>query len=313
MKYALRNNERITAKPNLIAKCICCGEEVRPYCGKVITHHWKHIKADRCDSWQENETKWHREWKNKFEKKNQEVIRYNSENGEKHIADIHFHNINLTIEFQHSPIKIDEIKSRESFYKKLIWVIDLTPYKKNVSFNSNIYEAFRKFSNDLIDKEKQLHKKNEDKKSHLDLIKSEKQLFELLEYFALIKKKYFPAYFINNKKSSTARRLLKFIYKKKSENPNIEGQFYSDQKITKLKQDSKLDMTYNHLLMIWKNKHKRWFNAEKPMFFDIGDDYLYRSIENIQSSNGIIVKKYSKEIFINYYKGKDNFHHNETT
>ncbi|MCD8445638.1 hypothetical protein G1L01_11430 [Tenacibaculum finnmarkense] len=302
MKFAILNNKRIEAKPNLVAECICCGKKVRSYCGKIIIHHWKHIKLSECDKWHESETQWHREWKNKFKKENQEFIMFNSENGEKHIADIHLKNINLTIEFQHSPIEINEIKSRELFYEKLIWIIDLTHHEKNISFNSNIFKAFDKFTDKIISKDFQLHKKIEGKELQLEIIKSEKEFDKIHEYYSEIKNKYFPAYFKYNNKSSSAKIVLKDLIAEKNENPNIKGYSYSDENMTKLKEISELDKTDVHLLMIWKNKHKRWYEAEQPIFFDLGDDYLYRNIENIKSSNGIIVKKYSKEKFVRHYK-----------
>lgn len=302
MKFAFLNNERIEAKPNLIAECICCSKKVRSYCGEIIIHHWKHIQLSDCDNWHESETEWHREWKNNFKKRDQEVIMYNSVNGEKHIADIHLKKINLTIEFQHSPIEIDEIKSRELFYEKLIWIIDLTHINQNISFNSNITKAFGKFTDSIINKDYQQHKKINDEELQLAITKSEKEFDEILEYYSDIKNKYFPAYYEYNYKSEAAKRVLNTLFAEKNENPKIKGYTYSDENIINLKNISELDKTDIHLLMIWKNQHKRWYAAKQPIFFDLGDDYLYRNIENIKSSNGIIVKKYYKEKFVRYYK-----------
>ncbi|MCD8408600.1 hypothetical protein LNI96_11790 [Tenacibaculum dicentrarchi] len=293
MKFAILNNERIEAKPNLIAECICCGEKVRSYCGKIIIHHWKHINLSKCDNWHESETEWHREWKNKFKKENQEVIMYDSKNREKHIADIHLKNINVTIEFQHSPIEINEIKARESFYSKLIWIVDLIPYKESVDFDSDINKAFDKFINVFIDKNYQLHKKIEENK--LDLIKYEKEFDEILEYYYETKKKYFPYYIKHNSESSSAIRLLNRLSKEKIENPNVKGYSTSDENMNNLRRISQLYKKDIYLLMIWKNKHKRWYNSEQPIFFDLGDNSLYRCIVNIKSSNALIVKKYCKE------------------
>ena len=43
-------------------------------CGNVKIHHWAHKNKQHCDHWWENETKWHRDWKNNFPLEWQEVI-----------------------------------------------------------------------------------------------------------------------------------------------------------------------------------------------------------------------------------------------
>jgi hypothetical protein len=84
--------------------------------------HWSHYRKADCDHWWENETPWHRDWKNRFPVDWQEVIHY-ADNGEKHIADVKTPNGSI-LEFQHSRISPDERRSREAFYKNLIWVVD---------------------------------------------------------------------------------------------------------------------------------------------------------------------------------------------
>lgn len=135
MRYALLNNER--TEPTVsgqIAICPCCKKEVRAFCGKLTVWHWKHISLQDCDSWYEPETEWHRKWKNKFSVKNQEVVCFDV-TGEKHIADIKFDN-DVVIEFQNSPIKIEEIESRNKFYKKLIWILNGEKFKDNFRVDS---------------------------------------------------------------------------------------------------------------------------------------------------------------------------------
>lgn len=142
MKYALVNSQRKEAEPKEIGICICCGNNVRAYCGKLRVNHWKHLNLIECDDWYEGETVWHREWKNNFHISQQEYIKYDNITGEKHIADIYIESKDLVIEFQHSPINIDEILSRENFYKKMVWVIDLKKHLKNVVLFDNIAEEF---------------------------------------------------------------------------------------------------------------------------------------------------------------------------
>jgi competence protein CoiA len=135
LKYAICLNERIEPYPNARGNCICCGADMIAKCGNVKIHHWAHKNKQHCDHWWENETQWHRDWKNNFPLEWQEVINI-SENSEKHISDVKTP-AGLTIEFQHSAICEKEKNAREKFYKQLIWIINgrrlKTDYEK---FNS---------------------------------------------------------------------------------------------------------------------------------------------------------------------------------
>ena len=91
-------------------------------CGEIKVHHWAHKGSRDCDPWWENETEWHRNWKNEFPVEWQEVI-HRSKDGEKHIADVKTAN-EWVIEFQHSLIDPEERRARNNFYRKLVWVVD---------------------------------------------------------------------------------------------------------------------------------------------------------------------------------------------
>jgi hypothetical protein len=122
MKFALVDGARKEALPSLKGICPCCGSRMLARCGEVRVFHWAHKGRRNCDSWWENETEWHRSWKNQFPNDWQEIIHYSS-NGEKHISDIQTSS-GWVLEFQHSYLKPEERRSRENFYKQLIWVIN---------------------------------------------------------------------------------------------------------------------------------------------------------------------------------------------
>ena len=122
MKFALVDNQRQEAQPSLEGFCLGCGSPMVARCGGVRIKHWAHKGARRCDPWWENETEWHRNWKNQFQTDWQEIA-HRAENGEKHIADVKTPE-GWVIEFQHSSIKPEERQSREGFYQKLIWIVD---------------------------------------------------------------------------------------------------------------------------------------------------------------------------------------------
>lgn len=143
MKYALFNNQRIIPTKNVNeAICPICGEVVIPKCGKIKIHHWAHKTSQNCDPWWENETEWHRKWKEHFPEDFQEYLMIDSNTGEKHIADIRT-NKGFVIEFQHSSIKYEERQAREIFYKNMVWVVDAKKYydkfKQALSSNSLLH------------------------------------------------------------------------------------------------------------------------------------------------------------------------------
>ena len=132
MKFALVLKQRIEATPKAKGECPGCGDPVIAKCGKQKIWHWAHKGTRNCDPWWEPETEWHRAWKANFPDEQQEVRHQDAETGEWHIADIKVAS-GLVLEFQHSAISADEIQSRESFYKKMVWIVDATRLKKTVA------------------------------------------------------------------------------------------------------------------------------------------------------------------------------------
>lgn len=122
MKFALVDGQRQEALPNLSARCPWCERPMVPKCGQVRIWHWAHEGTLLCDPWWENETEWHRNWKGQFPVNWQEFV-CRAENGEKHVADVRT-DYGWVIEFQHSYIRPEERRSRDSFYPKLVWVVD---------------------------------------------------------------------------------------------------------------------------------------------------------------------------------------------
>lgn len=112
MKFALVHGQRQEAKKGLRGTCPGCGSPVIAKCGEIRAGHWAHERKSDCDPWWENEGEWHRAWKDRFPDDWQEVPQY-AENGEKHIADVKTAD-GYVLEFQHSPIKPEERRARES-------------------------------------------------------------------------------------------------------------------------------------------------------------------------------------------------------
>ncbi len=151
MKFALLKDERIEATKGAKGICPSCGSELIARCGEIKIHHWAHKK--KCDDhWWENETEWHRNWKNQFPSELQERI-HKDESDEKHIADVKTSS-GWTIEFQHSAISREERDSRDNFYNKLIWIVDGTRRKTDIKqFDNLMYDASTHFCNCKISNE----------------------------------------------------------------------------------------------------------------------------------------------------------------
>jgi hypothetical protein len=74
------------------------------------------------------ETPWHKNWKLAFPATFREISFPDKVLGDLHRADVHTA-CGTTLEFQNSPIGLNELKSREAFYPKLIWIVNGKKFK----------------------------------------------------------------------------------------------------------------------------------------------------------------------------------------
>lgn len=139
MKFALVENQKREAEKGLKGLCPICQQPVIAKCGKFKINHWAHKSLEHCDNWWENETEWHRQWKNTFPVEWQEIVAIDEKTGEKHIADIKT-NGDMVVEFQHSNISEEERISREKFYKNMIWIVDGTRRKRDLAHFAEAFE-----------------------------------------------------------------------------------------------------------------------------------------------------------------------------
>lgn len=124
MRFAISDGERVEATPGARGVCPGCGSELIARCGERKVWHWAHKGRKHCDPWWENETEWHRAWKNNFPVEWQEIPARDGD-GELHIADIKTPK-GLVVEFQHSYIKPEEARKRTEFHQPMFWVVDGT-------------------------------------------------------------------------------------------------------------------------------------------------------------------------------------------
>ncbi|MCB2168430.1 MAG: hypothetical protein KQI78_12280 [Deltaproteobacteria bacterium] len=131
MKFALVNGERVEATKSAKGFCPACESElIARFCVNKVDH-WAHKGNRNCDPWWENETEWHRAWKGQFPTEWQEVV-HEADSGERHIADVKTDQ-GWVIEFQHSFLKREERRARDTFYPQLVWVVDGTRRNRDKS------------------------------------------------------------------------------------------------------------------------------------------------------------------------------------
>ena len=155
MQIALVNNKRTEAFSKGRGICPICRSETIAKCGPRIMHHWAHHRPKDCDPWWENETQWHRDWKNRFPIDCREVS-HTADNGEIHRADIKTPT-GIVIEIQHSSMTDDERISREDFYRNLVWVVDGSVFKDNFDIYHMLPNPESELAKDLVWSKAQRH------------------------------------------------------------------------------------------------------------------------------------------------------------
>lgn len=111
-------------------------------------HHWAHLGRRNCDPWWENETAWHRNWKNRFPEHCREIC-HTAPDGEIHIADIKTPT-GIVIEVQHSGMTDAERLSRESFYGNLVWVVDGSAFRENFDILCMLPDPTSEIAQDVV-------------------------------------------------------------------------------------------------------------------------------------------------------------------
>lgn len=148
MQLAVVNGDRIEAFPGGKAACPTCGAGMLAKCGPRIMHHWAHLGRRNCDPWWENETEWHREWKNCFPLTCREIS-HTAEDGEIHRVDIKTPT-GIYIEVQHSSMTDAERVSREAFYKNLVWIVDGRSFQNNFDLYHMLPDPTSEMAEDLV-------------------------------------------------------------------------------------------------------------------------------------------------------------------
>lgn len=310
MKYALVNNVITEATSGNMGICRNCKSQVRGYDGDIQVAHWRHLSKSTCDTWFENETKWHRHWKNQFPSSWQETII--EEDGEKHIADVYNPTKKLTIEFQNSHLNVNTLKIREAFYGKMIWVVNTEPYKTNIILERAIptkhinkiiqrevskylylLEDYHQRVNELVnlvheyESGKPWKTKYEEYKQALPLDIREDIANHILQV-------------LNHYYKRTDIEVRKIIDQISSADPNFK-KFHQLQDEISDRSRAYEKLPSQLLFFNWKYQHNQWNYSDKNVFLDLGDENVYWIKDFLKNINGFIVQTVSKKDFILHY------------
>jgi competence protein CoiA len=144
MQHALINGRRTEASSGAKATCPTCGSDMVAKCGPRIVHHWAHTGRPDCDPWWENETPWHREWKNLFPPGCREIC-HAAPDGEVQ-GQISRHR-NRSPAFRHHR---RGTALAEAFYGNLIWIIDGKPFKANFDIYHQLPHPRSNLAQDIV-------------------------------------------------------------------------------------------------------------------------------------------------------------------
>ncbi len=117
-------------------QCRGCEASLVAKKGEQRAHHFAHASGRSCDPWRRSSKmgEWHKwwqgfaklEWQEVVVKKRNPAWLYNDDELFRHIADVMNPETRGVVEVQHSHLSIEEAVERESFYDKMIWVVDGT-------------------------------------------------------------------------------------------------------------------------------------------------------------------------------------------
>lgn len=252
MKYAKADGKNTEATPKARAVCLCCGETLISKCGSVKIWHWSHFPKRHCDKWWENETEWHRNWKNLFPRENQEVVLFDEVTGEKHIADVKTKD-GLVIELQNSPMTESELVSRENFYKNMVWVVNGTNFLKQfVVFPFTLPPPDSDLAKDLHILRQPFLVTNKNA-SHYNVIDKEGR-------------KFFKPILVRKSKGTKYSGVVTYEIMTVSPKQTID---------TTADLQSEIDIIYEgHHFFDWKNRREVWFKSVKNVFIDFGGQLI---------------------------------------
>lgn len=246
MQYALVNGKKSLATSGARAICPTCGADMVAKCGPRVIHHWAHSRRKDCDPWWENETPWHREWKEKFPEECREVSHIDSA-GEIHRADIKTPT-GIVIEVQHSTLSEVERKSRELFYQNLVWIVDGIKYRRNFHLGCILPDPSVELFQDIV-----WHQLN--RSAYRWFPKSEYESTPCYSKMSEISK-FYPG--ITKSDLRHSQQLVIQVYDGKDLEEEVRNHYNG------------------HHQFYWTRPRQMWLDAKCPVYLDFGEEVLYK-------------------------------------
>jgi len=274
MQLALVDNQRVEAFTGGRGTCPTCLSTMIAKCGTRVINHWAHYKKRECDPWWENETQWHRDWKNLFPIECREV-NHVAHDGEVHRADIKTPT-GIVIEIQHSSITDIERKAREDFYKNLVWVVDGKSFQANFDIYHMLPDPQSEVAQDIVWSKAQRHMQGSNNGIFFRLSEAKEVYPEL----------------------NITKENLQF------------GLIHSFQEIkTEIEKSYNGYHQYD-----WIRPRKTWIEAQCPVYIDFGDEFLVklenydasnlhciRLVAKQKFIHDVMIKKHVHEIASRFY------------
>ena len=292
MMFALSGNgNRIVAEHGLQGFCPGCYELLIPKCGIINVHHWSHDGTTSCDNWHyEPKTFWHKNWQELFHINDIEVGIKKTD--EFHIADI-VGNKDVVIEIQHSPISETEIRKREIFYDKMIWILNARSFVQNIRIGGIVedYKVINKLS--LFD----------GKKDSKGSYKSLRMLVPPDDDGTIKQALEANMELWHQASSSETRWHFKDVkYLQQHDLPEDIATAYIGHALdNKLNGWLKREGESYPIELTWKRLRKSWLAAEKPLFLDIGPSCMIWLTKR-ETGNKFQAKLISKPRFLTKYR-----------
>lgn len=148
MQYAVVDELRMPPFKSGKGLCPQCKNPVLAKCGQRVVPHWAHTSRRDCDPWWENETPWHRAWKEQFPAECREVSHF-APDGEVHRADVKTPT-GIVVEFQNSLLSDQERRSREIFYGNIAWIVNGDAFRNNFYFLHKLPDPSAPIAADMV-------------------------------------------------------------------------------------------------------------------------------------------------------------------
>ena len=249
-----RENNSVFCESDLV--CPCCKGKVVLKNGSIRKAHFAHKNKDCGYFDYKGMSKWHRDWQSLFPQEQQEVRYKSKSTGEIHIADT-VNAKDVVIEFQNSPIDIEEKLKRDTFYRKIVWVVNAEKFRNKLNLTRLTTSQYERklvelsncgTVNYIAGQVEDIYKKLESTFNYLPDSLCDYVDLNLRGLLRNFEKEW------NEIKHHVENKRLDYINNQKTKIEKSKYRRYYDLK--------------------WSYPRKCWYESTTPVFFDLGDNNM---------------------------------------